>query len=186
MSLCDAVCPTCCERGKQDGEIALQEVVTGKDQNSEVRVSSCWKLSTLLPRLLLHRLPRGGLVPRRQLEERFGESSWQKVHQFMRKPTKGHHRQDDEERLCNPRSLVHMGEQSAVRKALEAVPVAPRTMATLRKLTDPERRPPVAREKLCLEVVDAVPERAFQLDLKKFLVCVCGKQGEEQLPVHRA
>ena len=75
------------------------------------------------------------------------------------------HRQDEEERRCDrARSLVHMGELSAARRALEAAPVAPGTMATLRKLTDPERRPPVAREELCQEVVDAVPERAFQLD----------------------
>ena len=51
--------------------IAIWEVVTGRDQNSEVRVSRGWKLFTLLPRLLLHRLPRGGLVLKRQLEERF-------------------------------------------------------------------------------------------------------------------
>ena len=68
------------------------------------------------------------------------------------------------------RSFVHMGELSAARRALEAAPVAPGTMATLRKLTDPERRPPVAREELCQEVVDAVPERGFQLDSEEFLV----------------
>ena len=69
-------------------------------------------------------------------------------------------------------TLVHMGELSAARRASEAAPLAPGTMATLRKLTDPERRPPVAREELCQEVVDAVPERPFQLDSEEFLVCL--------------
>ena len=143
--------------------IALQEVVTGRDQNSEGRVSRGWKLFTLLPRLLLHRPPRGGLVPKRQLEERFRlfpQGEWGELlvrsssidaqaHQLSSRRRR-RHRQDDEERRCDrARSLVHMGEFSAARRDLEAAPVAPGTMATLRKLTDPERRPPVAREELC-------------------------------------
>ena len=83
------------------------------------------------------------------------------------------HKQDEEERRSDrARSLVHMGELSAAGRALEAAPVAPGTTATLRKLRDPERRPPVAREELCQEVVNAVPERAFQLDPEEFLVCL--------------
>ena len=62
--------------------VALQEVVTGRDQKSEVRVSRGGKLFTLLTRLLLHRPPRGGLVPKRQLEERFHlfqQSEWREL-----------------------------------------------------------------------------------------------------------
>ena len=91
--------------------IALHQVVTGRDQNSEVRVSRGWKLSTLLPRLLLHRPPRGGLVPKRQLEERFRlfqQGDWRELvarsssidaqaHQLSSRRRR-RHRQDDEER----------------------------------------------------------------------------------------
>ena len=166
--------------------IALQEVVTGRVQNSEARVSRGWKLFTLLPRLLLHRPPRGGLVPKRQLEERFRlfqQGEWGELlarsssvdaqaHQLSSRRRR-RQQQDNEERRCDrARSLVHMGELSAARRALEAAPVAPGTMATLRMLTDPERRPPVAREELCQEVADAIPDRAFDLDPAEFLVCL--------------
>ena len=166
--------------------IALQEVVTGRAENSEVRVSRGWKLFTLLPRLLLHRSPRGGLVPKRQLEERFRlfqQGEWAELlvrsasvdaqAHLLSSRRRRRQQQDTEERRCDrARSLVHMGELSAARRALEAAPVAPGTMATLRMLTDPGRRPPVAREGLCQEVADAVPDRAFRLDPEEFLVCL--------------
>ena len=121
--------------------IALQEVMTGR----EVRVSRGWKLFTLLPRLLLHRAPRGGLVPKKQLEERFRlfqQGEWMELlarsssidaqaHQLSSRRRR--QQQGDEERRSDrARSLVHMGELSAARRALEAAPVAPGTMATLR------------------------------------------------------
>ena len=76
------------------------------------------------------------------------------------------------------RSLVQMGELSAARGALQALPVAPGTMATLAKLTDPERRPPLPREEWCQEVVNSVPERSFKLDPVEFLVCPSGMTAD--------
>ena len=123
-------------------------------------------------------------MPKKQLEERFrffqlGE--WMELlaksssidaqaHQLSSRRRRRQQQGDEERRSDRARSLVHMGELSAARGALEATPVAPGTMA-MRKLTDPAKRPPVAKVELCQEVVDAVPERAFQLDPEEFLVC---------------
>ena len=131
-------------------------------------------------------------MPKRQLKNDFafsskaiGESFWQEVHQLVRKPTNvppGGGVVTDRMMRDVVIVRVHWSTWASCppRRGLEAAPVVPGTMATWGKLTDPERRPPVAREELCQEVVDAVPERAFQLDSKEFLVC-CGKQGEGQL-----
>ena len=171
--------------------IALQEVVTGRDQNSEMRVGNC---SHLLPRLLLHRPPRGGLVPERQLEERFRlfqQGEWGKhearsslidaqAHQLSSRRRR-RHRQDDEERRCDrARSLVHMGELSAARRVLDAAPLAPGTMATLRKSTDPEKTTSGQGR-----VVSGSGSEFFSWIQRNFW-CACGKQGEGQLLVHRA
>ena len=89
-------------------------------------------------------------------------------------------------------SLVHMGELSATRQALEGAPVAPGTHATLRTLTDPECRPPLPREPLNPEVAHTQPAVAFQLDTDLFLVnlrksrrgAAPGPSGSTQNKVH--
>ena len=58
--------------------------------------------------------------------------------------------------------------------------------ATLAKLTDPERRPPVPREELCQEVVNSVPERSFELDLVEFLVSVSSWHELDEVNVEDA
>ena len=50
---------------------ALEEVTTGHEMDSEVRMRRSWRLLMLLPGMLLNRLRRGGRIPRRQLENRF-------------------------------------------------------------------------------------------------------------------
>ena len=58
---------------------ALDEVIAGHDQGNESRMTRGWKLFMLLPRLLLHRPARGGMVPREKPEERvscFQEGMW--------------------------------------------------------------------------------------------------------------
>ena len=65
-----------------------------------------------------------------------------------------------------------MGELSAARQALEGAPVAPGTMATLRVLTDPERRPPLPRDGLSRAVAETQPLEQFELNSDEFLVCL--------------
>ena len=50
---------------------ALQEAQRAREQRDEVGSTRAWKLFLLLPRLLMHRPPRGGLIPKCQLQERF-------------------------------------------------------------------------------------------------------------------
>ena len=79
-------------------------------------------------------------------------------------------REEDEARAARALSLVHMGELSAARQALEGAPVAPGTHATLRALADPERRPALPREPLHAEIANLQPAVPFQLDTDLFLV----------------
>ena len=52
---------------------ALQEAQRAREQRDEVGSTRAWKLFLLLPRLLLHKPPRGGLIPKCQLQERFAD-----------------------------------------------------------------------------------------------------------------
>ena len=79
---------------------------------------------------------------------------------------------DDGRRVSRALSLVRVGELSAARQALEGAPVAPGTMATLRALTDPERRPPLPREGLSRAVAETQPLEQFELNSDEFLVCL--------------
>ena len=51
--------------------LALEEIVSGWVSGDVVKQERGWKLFFLLPRMLLSRPCRGGLVPRRKLETRF-------------------------------------------------------------------------------------------------------------------
>ena len=51
--------------------VALAEIDQGRSEEDVTRSSRGWKLFLLLPRLLLHKPPRGGLVPKKQLQHRF-------------------------------------------------------------------------------------------------------------------
>ena len=50
---------------------ALQEIGEGSRGIEFVREERGWKLFLLLPRMMLHRPPRGGLIPRSKLIHRF-------------------------------------------------------------------------------------------------------------------
>ena len=51
--------------------VALKEIVDSAEVNNTIRATRAWKLLLLLPRMLLFRPTRGGLVPRKKLEARF-------------------------------------------------------------------------------------------------------------------
>ena len=67
--------------------------------------------------------------------------------------------------------LCQLGELS-VRQALEGATVAPGDLATLRALTDPDRRPPLQRVPLSREVMECEPDQLFVLDPAEFLLCL--------------
>ena len=61
-------------------KLSLQEIQRGSTANNSVVEARGWKLFFLLPRLLLFRPPRGGLIPRGRLQERlarFAAGDWE-------------------------------------------------------------------------------------------------------------
>ena len=73
-----------------------------------------------------------------------------------------------ERRVRRAENLVHVGELSSARKALEGAALAPGTRATLDKLQDARRRPPQPREPLPPEIMGFQPATLFDLDEKMF------------------
>ena len=74
-----------------------------------------------------------------------------------------------EQRGARAERLVQLGEISVGRQALESGKVAPGTLATLRALTDPARRPPVPREPLPEALLTMRPSILFELDADRFM-----------------
>ena len=165
--------------------VACHEILEGMEANSEVRVVRGWKLFLVLPRMMLFRPSRGRTVSRKKLESRvrqFQEGDWILLlresvscadvahNSAVRRRRRG---SDDEAvRVTRALSLVQMGELSAARPALEVASLAPGNLATLGMLTDPTRRPPVARRALSPEVLNAQPAEPFILDPVEFLTCL--------------
>ena len=50
--------------------VAIDEVIAGQESGDRNREERGWKLFFLVPRMLLHRTCRGGLIPRGKLQER--------------------------------------------------------------------------------------------------------------------
>ena len=161
--------------------LVLQQIISGGAAHNPVLTSRAWKLFMLVPRLLLFRHRRGRYVPKEQLQDRFRQFERGKWLQLLRmsqdvcaksqsRSFRSRRRErEDEARAARALSLVHMGELSAARQALEGAPMAPGTHATLRALTDPER-PAFPREPLSAEVAHMQPAVPFQLDTDLFLV----------------
>ena len=78
---------------------------------------------------------------------------------------------DEERQVTRALSFVHMGELSAARQAIEGAPMASGTIATLRALTDLERRLPIPREGLSRAVAETQPVE-FELNSEEFLICL--------------
>ena len=72
--------------------VSMQAIISGVEAQSEVQTERGWKLFLLLPRMLLFRPGRGGVVPRKKLEVR--------IKQFqeggMVGPSEREHRMRDE------------------------------------------------------------------------------------------
>ena len=163
--------------------IALEEVCTGFQVGYTRQTRG---LFLLLPRTLLHKKPRGGAIPRQKFEERFVrfvsgrwldlvESAQQAEEQAHQSSVRRRRRQstdDSAKRAERAVSLAQMGEVTRARQPLEGAQMALGTLATLRDLTDPRKRPPVPREALFRTIQEFQPRERFVLDAEKFLMVV--------------
>ena len=126
---------------------SLEEIQRGQRNRSEVVQIRGWKLFVHLPRILLSRSPRGGLIPRRRLEERlaqFNNEEWGvAVAVSKRRRIK---KNDVELRAARAFHVCEVVKLSSARQALEREPVALSTEATRKLLTDEARRPSKPRQ----------------------------------------
>ena len=145
--------------------VALQEIVSGMELDNPTRITRGWKLFTLLPRLLLTKLPRGGKVPKNKLLERvqkFASGQWMDLLRLslevseaasqLRSRRRRTQQDTVTKRVERAETLVCLGEISAARHALEGSPVAPGTEETLNALRDNDRRPPWPRDPIPEEI----------------------------------
>ena len=144
--------------------LSLEEVVSGERG---------WKLFFLLPRMLLSRPCRGGLVPRKKLETRFqkffaGEwlpliaDSVRDSSQALTARVRKRRRQHADGSAMRAERLAMLGELSAARQALESTGIAPGDRNTLSALRNPARRP--AAPRVPPELMAMMPGRPFELD----------------------
>ena len=89
-------------------------------------------------------------------------------------PESGAKRRPPQFRHCGGKSsqgreFVQLGEISVGRQALESARVARGTLATLRALTNQQRRSPVPREPIPEGLATAMPESPFDLDFDRFI-----------------
>ena len=158
--------------------VALEEVIV----DNPTRRERGWKLFMMLPRMLLHRAPRGGLIPRHKLVHRFEMFSrgewWDLIRASAacdeqaavgRRRRRRRPGDDLESRAARAEMLVHLGELSSTRQALEGAAVAPGCNLTLTMLSDPAKRPPVLRDPVPDEVLHHVPSSLFELDEDRLL-----------------
>ena len=161
--------------------VALEEIRKRWRRDDMTRQERGWKLFLLLPRMLLHRSPRSRLTPRAKLLDRFemfikgrwidfltaSDECCRQVAASRRRRTR---RVEDEmeRRVDRVDALVHMGELSSARQALEGATFALGTEATLNALRDPAKRPPEPRAPLPRELVNHEPRALFNLDEVQF------------------
>ena len=75
---------------------------------------------------------------------------------------------DMQRRVDRAEALVHMGELSSARQALEGASLAPGTEATLEASRDPQKRPSVPLRPVPDELVHHRPQSTFKLDATQF------------------
>ena len=159
--------------------LALEEV--SESAGNVVQMERGWKLFLLLPRMLLHRHPRGGLVSKAKLSERFDKFVRGEWNQLIRasmqcdeeaavsRRRKGRRSNDSEQRAIRALNFVQVGELSAARQALEGAEIAPGNDDTLKQLSDTSKRPDRLRDPIPPEVMEYVPTMPFELDETMFL-----------------
>ena len=128
-------------------KISLEEILRVQVAGNEEVTIKGWKLFFLLPRMLLCRLPRRSLIPRKRLEERLATFTAGELGQFggdvvgigtvgsqaqFRRRRRGRN-QDVENRAARALHFTQMVELSFACQALEACPVAPGDESTRAK-----------------------------------------------------
>ena len=160
-------------------KLALEEATWVNSQQDEVRQKRGWKLFMLLRRMLLHRPPGRGLIPRSKLVARleaFSRGEWIQLltasavcdEQAAIRQSRRRGGDDVERRVMKAERLVHVGELSSARQALEGSELAPGTRSTLDQLQDRQRRPPNPREPLPREILEHQLLAPVVLDEKIF------------------
>ena len=157
--------------------VALEEINT----EDLLRQERGWKLFMLLPRMLLHRLPRGGVVERGKLLKRFDQfnrGAWTSLVGASRtccqqaavvRRRRSRRGENDLGRLVDrAEALVHMGELSSARQALEGASLAPGSEDTLQALRDPAKRPQEPRTPLPRHLAHPEPGTQFTMDRDRF------------------
>ena len=159
----------------------LEEATWGNCRSDAVRQERRWKLFMLLPGMLLHGLPDGGLNPKDKLVclfQMFARGKWIPLLQESavcdekaasarhRKTRRG--RDEIERRVTKAERLVELGELSSARQALERAAVALSNQATLDMLQDVRRRLQQPRERLTPEMLTFQPDIEIQFDEKMF------------------
>ena len=124
----------------------------------------------------MHRPRRGGLIPRKKLQERvdkFSRGFWVELARdsgaaaesakavAVRRNRRGHG--DADHRAARAEKLAMVGELSAARQALESAELAPGNLSTLRSLTNPERRPARPREAPSSRFVESNSRASFRI-----------------------
>ena len=127
----------------------------------------------MLPRMLLHRPPGGGLISKSKLEARFvmfNRGNWTELIRASAKcdDLAAVSRRRLKRRVARAEMLVHYGELFSARQALEGASLAPGNQEILNMLRDESRRPPRLRDPLPEELLNFVPEDRFELDEDRF------------------
>ena len=158
--------------------VALGEI----NVDDAVRQERGWKLFLLLPRMLLHRAPRGGTIPKAKLLGRFdlfNAGAWLDLLEASAQgePTgcSSSPPQESKIRTTNWRRgsaelkrWCTVGEVSSARQALEGSSLAPGVEATLNASRDPTKRPRHPRTPLPRELSSPEPQALFNLDEFRF------------------
>ena len=158
---------------------AMRVALVEATSEAHIQRARGWKLSLLLPRMLLSRPPCGGLVSQEKLHKRFEMFAGGRWEELLRDSeaqeataaTLRRRRRSDnveDRRVSKALGLVQMGELSAGRAASEAAELA-RGDATLQQLQDPVRRLPRAREPIPEHFLTEMPVAQFDMEEHKFL-----------------
>ena len=153
--------------------LAMREASTASSNQSELQSVRAWKLFLLIPRMLLWKPSRGGLITKEKLQERVAAfakgvgSLLSQSEEATKSATAIRQRtrvDSVEQRAKRAQSLAELGELSSARLALDGACCAPRNELTLRALRDPRRRLVALREHLPEGVRSHQPVVPFDLD----------------------
>ena len=133
---------------------ALEEVISGHEMHSEVRMGRGWKIAHVAPKDdVVPSSSWRGRIPRKKLGgrfRRFEEGEWMQLLSEGQEHTttshglsvrRKHHPDDVRDRASRALRLAQLGELSAARQTSEGEQLAPGDLNTLRALTNPTPSP---------------------------------------------